>query len=193
MNWPKPGNVPFQSKGDGNLTAIIDWAGLYTEESYATGFKAAADLVVDGLPNGTGGDYPCYPDQYFFPVAYLYRHCIELKLKALIRAGESSGVVSVPDKRLYGSHDLDGLWKKAREVIEVRWSGGPPEELNSAERVILEFHQLDRCGQEFRYPHGKDGKKLLSNAPPAVNLINLKEVVDGVYHFLSGCNSFDRE
>jgi hypothetical protein len=188
MSWPKPGDVPFQAKGDRNLTAIIDWAGLCTEESYATGFKAAADLIVDGVPTATGIDYPCHPDQYFFPVAYLYRHCLELQLKALLRAG--SGILPV-SKDLFREHNLHKLWNKARELIDVRWSGAPTKELDAAERVILEFQHLDPCGQQFRYPRSNDGKKFLANAPPAVNLKKLKEVVDGVYHFLSSCNSFE--
>jgi hypothetical protein len=127
---PKEGNRPFVGKGDQNLLAIIDWMGLYSNESYATGFKAAGDLVIEAIPNASTVDNPWYPDQYFFPVAYLYRHCIELQLKALIQAGEWSGLVSVPDKRLYGKHDLDILWKKAREVIELRWAGGSIDEVD---------------------------------------------------------------
>jgi hypothetical protein len=198
------GDRPFQGKGDPNLLAIIRWEGfdgewLFTEENYAKAFKVAADFIIDGLaapsipwlgPVATGGDYPSNADHYLFPVAYLYRHCIELQLKSLIRAAVSAGVVSEPG--LYGSHDLDKLWTKAREVLQARWTGAPREPLDAAERVILDFHELDKCAQAFRYPHAKDGKKLLSSAPPAVNLEHLKEVVDGVYHFLSAANSFDR-
>ncbi len=206
MNWPKAGDRPFQSKGDPNLLAIIRWEGfdsawLFTEENYAKAFKVAADLIIDGLavPSinchglvATGGDYPSNADHYFFPVAYLYRHCIELQLKAVIRAGVSAGVVSELVENLYGSHDLYKLWTKAREMLQSRWAGAPREPLDAAEKVILDFHELDKCGQEFRYPHAKDGKRLLSNAPAAVNLEHLKEVVNGVYHFLSAANSFDR-
>jgi hypothetical protein len=211
MSWPKAGDRPFQGKGDPNLLAIIRWQGpegqwLFTEENYATAFKVAADLIVDALavpsipslgPVATGGDYPSNADHYFFPVAYLYRHCIELQLKALIRAAVSAGVVSDPGQSLYrkddlyGSHHLDELWTKAREALLARWAGAPGEPLDAAETVILDFDELDKCGQEFRYPHRKDGKKHLSSAPPAVNLEHLKEVVDGVHQFLGAANSFE--
>jgi hypothetical protein len=184
MSWPKPGGIPFQSKGDDNLKAMIDWIGLYDEESFARGFKAAADLVVNAVPGATGEDFPFFPDQYFFPVAYLYRHCLELQLKALLRTG--FGLVSVNDD-LLGSHNLHQLWNKARELLEVRWSGAPKDPLDAAEQVILNFHRLDGSGQEFRYPRAKEGKKSLSKAPPVVSLDNLKDVVNGVYDFLSGC------
>jgi hypothetical protein len=206
MGWPKPGDRPFQGKGDSNLLAVIRWQGidgewLFTEENYALAFKVAADLVVDALdapsipwlgPVATGGDYPRDADHYFFPVAYLYRHCIELQLKDLIRAGVSAAVVPQPGERLLGSHPLKDLWTKAREVLLSRWGGAPTETLDAVERVILDFHDLDKCGQAFRYPHDKTGGKLLSSAPPAVNLGHLKEVVDGVYHFLNAANEFDR-
>ena len=50
---------------------------------HAEAFKLSADMILDAHQSAKGP----HRDTLLFPVLYLYRHCVELKLKDLIFLG----------------------------------------------------------------------------------------------------------
>ena len=88
--WPKKGDNPFLVlEADRNIKtfAYLRWlSSAEIDDSYlATAFKEAADKIVDDIYNADGlGEYP---DKFFMPVAYLYRHSFELIMKEIIKLG----------------------------------------------------------------------------------------------------------
>jgi hypothetical protein len=128
-----------------------------------------------------------HADLYFFPICYLYRHCIELHLKSIIDYGIRLDIIKSDDKtqKLLESHNLYRLWNKAEYVLKEFYSTSPTEDLYNARNILLQFHELDKTGQAFRYSHDKKGKSVIDNAPTRVNLKNLKDVFDGLDNFLS--------
>jgi hypothetical protein len=191
--WPKKGDKPFalSSRDRASLEAFA----MPSEEAYALGFQVAADMIVTGAE---GEDLS--PDVLFFPLAYLYRHHLELMLKQLIGLGVRAGAVEAPSdsrsepcpacghrelpKDWRWDHNLHKLWNKAKLLIRRVWPDSPVDDLKAVERVLQHFNELDRTGQAFRYPRDKQGKPHPQSAPRQIDLDNLRSVVAGVSRFL---------
>ena len=78
-------------------------------DSYATGYKEAADAIMERIIAD-----PAWIDTYLYPVMFLYRHYLELRMKEII--GKCSGEV------VY-SHSLETLLQKLLPHIKKRWRG----------------------------------------------------------------------
>jgi hypothetical protein len=89
-----------------------------------------------------------------YPVAYLYRHYIELSLKQICRKGSVLFERRIVPK---SNHDLKGLWETAKEVIDEVTTDGDKHHVARAEEIILEFVQLDAGSTAFRYAKQRDG------------------------------------
>ena len=178
FNWPKKGDKVFKPSPPSVAGVPLEAFVMPSEGTYLVGFQRAADLIVEAARSESGN-----PDDLFFPVAYLYRHHLELMLKELVRLGVQMGSLDECE-RILGGHNLQELWKTVQQLIMEAWPGRPPEDLIAAEHSILEFHKLDPSGQAFRYARDKKGAPHLQAAPPVVDLTNLKGVVDGVSRFL---------
>jgi len=158
-----------------------DWA-------IATGFKEAADRVVDSLAQN---DTRKRVDIFFFPVVYLYRHAIELCLKRLVVDGVELGLLGEDDalKNILSEHNLHKLWNKVRFVLKSVWPNGDDTDLKAAERMIIEFHQADESGQRLRYSQDKDGKSHADTLPSPIDLARLRESMRGLFTFFDGCSA----
>ena len=55
---------------------------------HAEAFKIAADMILDSHEAAVKGPHH---DALLYPVLYLYRHCLELKLKDLVLLGVKCG------------------------------------------------------------------------------------------------------
>lgn len=191
--WPEKNDKPFIDGSYGRTQANLDWFDYWSEPftkdlRIAGAFKEAADKIVDNLETGNNFGHP---DKYFFPVAYLYRHALELGLKCIVRDGINLGIIteSKTVEKIIKGHNLCKLWNKARGILEEVWPDGDKDTLTNAERVILQFHKLDSSGQEFRYATDIEGNPNLENAPKLVDLINLKTVSDNLFSFLDSCSN----
>ncbi len=187
MYWPASGEIAFKKTGERSAEAHLDWFGMTDIGFMARGFLEAANAVVDQAVSGG-----CHADKFFFPAAYLYRHALELQLKALVRSGFSSSSQTVP--RALNDHKLAELWALAKPLIIARWPDGDPETIAAAESILFEFDKYDKTGQAFRYTHDKSGAAYLQAAPRAVDLSALKTATAGCFTFLSSCeNSIEEQ
>lgn len=91
--WPKPGDKLFVS-GFGPKVAFLGGFGT-TFGRYAIGYKEAADALID---RAVEKDYSA--DMQFYPIAFLYRQYLELRLKQLLITG--GYVVPLPGLHLKG-------------------------------------------------------------------------------------------
>ena len=178
LNWPKKGDRAFSLPISGEDKSQVEAFFMRFEGMYAAGFQRAADMVVDAARADDGN-----PDDLLFPVAYLYRHHLELMLKGVVALGARSGAIDVSDDCLV-KHDLQKLWIKVKQLIDQVWADSPQEDLKAVAQVVMEFHKLDPSGQAFRYARGKKGSRLLENIPSCIDLNNLKETVAAVSAFL---------
>jgi hypothetical protein len=160
-------------------------AGVLAEQ-----FKRAGDEVVEHRNCNRGYHHP---DGLFMPVAYLYRHSLELKLKHLVGLACDAGLATSSTrlrKLLTEEHDLDRLWGHARKAILARWPGSPEEHvIDNTEALIRDFDRIDESGQNLRYTHDKSGAPTSMNYPAGIDLGEFKEAFDGVFSLLEGCSS----
>jgi len=178
FNWPKSGNRAFEPSVSADVRDRIEAFVMPTDEVYLAGFQRAADMIVDAASHEDLNS-----DDLFFPVAYMYRHHLELMLKELVRLGVRIGILHDCEEIL-GKHNLHALWHKAKDMIDSVWPDSPADDVQAAEKVILEIHKLDPRSQNFRYARDTSGNPVLRDGPKRIDLQNLKWVVDAVSNFL---------
>ena len=151
--------------------ACIGWS---TEawNQYALGYKLAADKLASEIETE-------HLDLVVFPMVFLYRHYIELRLKSLI----------VLCNRLDGKpceipigHDIGRLWQQAVETIE----NDAIEPINT---LIKQLAAADPTGQSFRYSVDSRGQPTLEGVEH-INVRNfadrMKEISDLLDGIISG-------
>ena len=193
IRWPQKGDNPFMVQdGDRRSPAWIslNWlASMEPSESIsAEAFKEAADKLVSILCE-KNNIFPS--DKYFMPVTYLYRHSLEIKLKEIINLGLRLELIEQSDEisDVMTRHRLIPLWKHARRIIEKHWPHGQKEDVSSAAGIIQAFHNIDKSGQNLRYPKNRSGEHNLENMPKEVELNQIKDVFAAIYNFLDGCDA----
>ena len=193
IRWPKRGDNPFMIKEGDRMSPAwvsLEWlASMGADDTiYSEAFKISADKLVS-LLSQESNKIPS--DMYFMPITYLYRHSLELKLKEIINLGLRLQLIEQDDdvSENLTRHGLIKLWKHARIVIEKYWSDSPKQDVSSAAGIIQAFHNIDKSGQSLRYSKNISGKSNMKNMPKEADLNQIKDVFDGIYNFLNGCES----
>lgn len=162
------------------FTSDIDWQcnaclHYYNDplELYAMGYKEAADsLVLQVMKTGN------HQDSLVFPICFLYRQYIELRLKEIIWSGRR--LLDI-DGKFPTNHNIQNHWELALGLIRKTFGDDvdPPDFFTIAGHVVKEFTMLDPNSMTFRNPHDKKGDKHLQG----VNHINLRRVAEYVNSF----------
>ena len=155
-------------------------------DAYALGYKVAGDLLA-----GHVGDSPFHSNVLGFPVVYLYRHYLELRLKDLLVL--TARLLGLPEEAPEGHHLLD-LWQKLRPGLQqIRPEG--KGDFDAVEDTIEQFAELDPSSETFRYPVYKDGRSTLRFTPQRVaenrdiDVVRLRETVDAIEGVLDACST----
>ena len=193
LRRPKKGDNPFFTKSKDyytktwvNIAWFRSFPKINTQSHIADAFKESGDIIINDLKINK---YHSHPDKYFFPIAYLYRHAIELKLKCLIKIGIDLGLLT-KDNRIIDSlkkHELYKLWNYAKEAIVKFWPDGTKSDLQIVESIIQQLHNIDPSGQNLRYIKNISGENTLEKMPDSIELLTFQEVIDGLYNFLKDC------
>ena len=182
--WPQKGDQLF--KADDNdwwLNAAIDhWN--KDLHAYAEGYKQAGDIIVEYLKaNQQGVRAPL--DYVIFPVVFLYRQYIELRLKEIILIGNKlNNDNQVGPKH----HRINELWKHARAILER--DSAKKGDLDIVAGCIGELAQIDPLSTAFRYPTDKEGNKSITPEQLLINVRHLQEVMTRLASFLDGCSEY---
>jgi len=191
--WPRKGDNPFLA-GTIDLSSST-WAALHwlasrevDDSFFALAFKEAGDKIVKELNRGEDRERG---EKFFLPIAYLYRHCLELKMKTIIRQGIRLQLIEKNKKisDVLRTHNLSQLWNALKKVVQAYWPEGPQEELQAAEQIVEKFHAVDKSGQNLRYGRDKSGESTLHKLPESVELTHLQEVLEAIFNFLDGCQA----
>lgn len=135
---------------------------------YTSGFKMAADELVTHLGEESAAPYLSH--FMLYPIAFLYRHYLELRLKQILWSTNTA----IPP-----IHGLMALWENVRE----RFKDFHPQDesfLRDYERVtqlLRPIDELDPGSLGFRYPYDTDGELTISDDIKCINLQMLKEHV----------------
>ena len=174
--WPRRGDQVFMDGGDEQHNACLGW---FSDEwtIYADGYKDAGDLLVEYIK-----EKQVKQNSLVYPIVFLYRQYIELRIKAIIREGNQ--LFNIPEE-FPKHHRIDELWKQCRRIIEKVWTEGPSEDLEAVEECILQFSEKDPASMAFRYPTDKNDNPSLPDLS-VINLINLAEVITRTGSLLDG-------
>ncbi len=172
-------------------------------EGYAFGYKRAGDLLLKRfLTRGelTSGER-CV---VIYPLLFLYRHYIELRLKEAMENGKwILSLLGTPTSSSadYQHHRIDLLWRECRCILDEI----DKEELASfSEDQLVEhrelysnlqddigiFSKLDPGSTAFRYPTSRDGHPSLPGGEYLITQIgswdNLQALVQRISYWLDG-------
>lgn len=183
--WPKATNPAFTAfvipDDGGRSTAMVsERPTLY---DMAHGFRVAANQLAAKLDRG-GSE----PDVVFFPFAYLWRHYLELELKALLLVTveyfREGGVPAKPHHRIVDY--WDALLPFVRQLAEYE---GNEESLDAVDRVIREVARYDPDSFAFRYPSSSRGAPTMKGLPRVVSLRALHGAMERVATFLESVHA----
>jgi hypothetical protein len=175
---PRKEDVLFGPGKDSNRNACIaqwdaDWA-------YSTGFRRAAIRLAEDVC-----DTATNQDTLIYPIVYLYRHHVELVLKAIITS--ASGLLdrelTEQDLKALGRHGLWELWQIARPLLDpvCDRADNPPfpvADLDGVDSYIRQIHAHDPDGQRFRYAttkaKGISRSGFRPSLSPQLKLVNIR-------------------
>lgn len=152
--------------------AFIEWA-------RAEGYWEAAQLLSQVAVSGKLD--PTESDRLVFPIVFLYRHALELKLKELVsEEGDAS------DTDNLHNHDLQQLWEKARAILEKRPHGRTEPYASRCDDVIVSLHGIDKRSTAFRYAADKKGKRPVPDDVHLIDVAHFAERMEDVLNSLEG-------
>lgn len=166
---------------------------------YAQGYFHAAEMLIDSLD----GKYPSVNDKLVYPICFLYRHFLELRLKEIIFYGsrliDEPKNITKEDKLAH--HKIEILWEKeVRPILQIIFPDGPIEDLDIVGEYIIQYIKIDNeeswCEEidvdptsfSFRYPYDIHGNPNLVGMN-RINLMNLKKVMARLAAFSEGCST----
>lgn len=164
-------NALFRPGPDWHLNAAVgDNGGPYTFRAYADGFFQAARYIADAVIQN-----PFYADLVIYPLAFNYRHGIELSLKGLVL--HSSAALGLKPE-MKKSHGLMDNWKRYRDLAMKLDPAifEPKIELGILGDILDDFVQIDPTGQAFRYPEDVMGNRHLVKQ----SHINIRVLAEGM-------------
>ena len=149
-----------------------------TWDTYAEGYKRAGDILVQYvIDNNRDQDFLVYP------IVYLYRQYLELRLKELIFVGSR---LLDQNAKLPTHHDLLRLWRQVRPLIEEVWPNSQTNNyLDAIEDRLEELSSVDPGSYAFRYPQDIQGSPTLVGIRH-INLRQLRDVIQGISNVLDG-------
>ena len=155
------------------------WVGKLGDKwsAYATGYKQAADTLVERLTEDR-----MHLDTMVYPTIFLYRHYIELRLKEIVRDGNllMTGVDDFPKH-----HRIKDLWSECRRLVEEVWRDDDREPLVRVEDYINRLAQYDSDSFAFRYSTDKKGNENLQGTT-LINIRRFAEIMAEVSTLLDG-------
>jgi len=178
MEWLREDDRLFQNEKNGatwKLNACLGYshASLF---SVAQKYKESADTLTATAVRGE-----IMLDKAILPIAFLYRHVLELLIKDIIftaRRVEDEGN-NYPQE-----HNLEILWPEAMRLLKKHYGKEAPKELDYMQPIIDDFHTHDPWSFSFRYPTDKKGNPTQGSFWK-INLRNFYEVMNRVYSLLS--------
>jgi hypothetical protein len=184
--WPDVQRLAFGPgvRSHPRTTANLDWSFLSGNErmfGYVEGYRRAAQAVFSLLDGGLNS-----PDYVLWPLAFMWRHHLELAMKDIIARGRE---IQGDEWGFPEHHDLVKLWHEAKpHIVECGPESSP--ELDNVEAGLVEFQTIDPYADGFRYPVGKRlQRRSLAKAPEQVNLHLLQEAMESIANFFSAVQS----
>jgi len=180
FRWPKMGDRPFSQSPHWQNNAYIDQHGHGRLVMMMSGYKKAADLMVEWTARNRGDR-----DALVFPAIFNYRQFIELSLKYLIATyGHTVGV----DAK-WKTHSLTELWKTFVEVLDGYGTVDPDKTDPIVAEIVAEFAKVDPGSFSYRYPVDTKGNPI-PLAHQELDLVALADVMEALECYFTGCDGY---
>ena len=184
MHWVFRGDSP-----QGNV--VLNFLGNPVDDlaAFARGYHDAGKLLARKLASPTG-----YRDFDGYPTLFLYRHSLELYIKAVVYRGAQLvhllDVGRIDTSKLFKSHKLSGLLPALTSVLESLNRKGDFEtpSLQSYDEftdLVRGVDEIDPDSFTFRYPITK-GRQPAVEHHTVLNAVAFAEHLDPVLALLDG-------
>jgi hypothetical protein len=175
IRYPNLGDKLFIQEG--NYTELAYLHNMFQEfSSYAEGYQIGAIKLIDCL-DMTRND----KDFLVYPIVFLIRHYVELRLKEII---QGLNYCIDNSKDFPTGHNIDFLWKDFKKKYSEIGENTNDENFKSMDSIIYELHTFDPISMSFRYPVDKEGNK--TQKLDYINVLNLRETFIKVTFFMDG-------
>lgn len=132
---------------------LDQWA--FTEWARADGFRQAGEILV----RATRELDHLESDRVVFPIVFLYRHSVELKLKELLAVCRS--YLADPSE-IPLSHDLVQLWELVLADLSHCPAGRTETYFDEIDATVRQLQAVDdKAATAFRYVRQRDGSRSL--------------------------------
>jgi hypothetical protein len=180
FRWPKAGDKPFTQSPHWQDNAYIDQHSHGRLIMMMTGYKKAADLMVERAVQARSDR-----DALVFPIIFNYRQFIELALKYLIATyGHTVGIDAN-----WKSHDLSVLWKTFMKVLDGYGCDDPDQTDSVVAEIVAEFAKVDPSSFSYRYPVDTKGNPI-PLMHEQLDLAALAIVMKALEGYFSGCDGY---
>lgn len=163
------------------------WVSGASDYAYAEGYRRAARLVADHVIQSKWDI-----DFLVYPVAFLYRHNVELQLKRLIPDGAFLADVPLSEKDrelLPSTHRLDLLWILFKPILgKIAGEFGVTDnDMKAIESYVNQIHRIDDRSFAFRYMNTKSGDRSIDGGElPHINVGALASAMEKLTATLFG-------
>jgi hypothetical protein len=184
--WPQQGDMVFAqpTEPEALVADLTQQRGSWW--STADGYREAAKLLVAAARSSEDT-----PDHLFRPLAFLWRHYLELALKSLL---PNLRELKNRDREARDRHhQLAQLWREARPRLAAMGSHADLRLLDAVGSVIGQIDAVDPTGEVFRYPVDACGEDSLPSSLREVDLGHLGEVMERTAAFFDACGEMTGE
>ncbi len=168
---------------------------------YSKQFKNSADKLIDSIGENCGH----VADTIINPSLYLYRHSIELCLKAILYkcyTKSNKSTDKIIEKLL--SHNLETLWSKVTEQLTKNYDfikdQNDKNQLKKIGKLVIELHNSDDNSMTFRYPYDtKLDEFVYGNGEESfsIDFLHIKGEIDylysRLYYWIYECISYSED
>jgi hypothetical protein len=175
IRYPDNGRTFFHDKGSNDELA---WLQKLFQEfgSYASGYKLGAIKLLDHAL-----EEPRQRDFLVYPIVFLIRHHIELRLKELI---QGLNYCQQQTKDFPTGHNIVNLWNDFKIKYEAVGESIADDSFKAMDNLINELGNTDPISMSFRYPVDREGNKI--QKLETVNLAELRETFIRVSYMFDG-------
>lgn len=189
-------NVLFKRNPDIKKNAYPNWRrtdySSWEFMTYSGMYKTSGDILLGSVDN----TFRYEADEIIIPSIFLYRHSVELILKAIMLTHylmEQHMTREKIQKKLHG-HDLEVLWSRAENIIRLYLHDSIKKDRKPLDLMIgavKELNFLDPSSMMFRYPFDNEYKdaQLIGDKQHnyGIDYEELKSSFDEVYNYFKGC------
>lgn len=175
---PPPSPGPLFAFGHDHQYNCCPALGVSSFDTFADAYRKAADVLVERV----GGEFLGH--HIVFPIAQLYRHYVELRLKEIIVSARS---VRNEPGGFPRRHQLRDLWKLTLPYMNGLSAELTDAHVQSVSALVEQLDDMDPSGTSFRYPVEAGQAPAFADVSH-VNLKRLRDAVAGIAAVLDGAS-----